>query len=245
MKLAVGKLITVLSAGSVGMAWAGPRELVNAGWARCMELRWSPKTSLVYECAPANVRPTKAFDDGPGYYRFQEGVPGKNTYGEGLQDCALICGTALSGLVDRWVVAPDAETKAMAAKVARGVLNLATLHGFKGFVARGICEEDGRSICSISSRDQYTHWVHGLWRYAESGMADPTLLAEYKRLVVEVASFMGRQRTGGWRRCAGTCRGVWHGLLRCVRPLEGGGLDRHHRRRGRPDGHLAHLASRP
>jgi len=188
-------------------AVAGMRESVDAGWARCMELKWSPKTSLVYERTPDKVRPAKAFDDGPGYFRFQENVPGKNHYGEGLADCALICGTALSGLVDRWEVTHDAATKATAAKVARGVLNLATRHGFPGFVARGICVEDGKSICSLSSRDQYTHWVHGLYRYVRSGMADAAFAKEFAAEAVKVAAFMRAKCTPERNWNFGMCDG--------------------------------------
>ena len=207
MKWAVGMLIAALAAAGSGMAWAGPRELLDAGWAKCMELRWSSKTSLVYERAPENVRPAKAFDDGPGYYRFQEGVPGKNTYGEGLADCALVCGTALSGLVDRWTAAPDAQTRELAAKIARGVLNLATLHGFKGFVARGVCAEDGKSICSLSSRDQYTHWLHGLYRYVKSGMADAAFTKEFTDEAANVAAFMKAKCTPERNWNFGMCDG--------------------------------------
>ena len=207
MKSIVGLVGAVLVTVGVGSAVAGPRESVNAGWAKCMEQKWSPKTSLVYECTPDKVRPAKAFDDGPGYFRFQENVPGKNHYGEGLADCALICGTALSGLVDRWAVAPDAETKAMAAKVARGVLNLAKLHGFKGFVARGICAEDGKSICSLSSRDQYTHWLHGLYRYAKSGMADAAFVQEFATEAANVAAFMKAKCTPERNWNFGMCDG--------------------------------------
>ena len=157
-----------------------------------MEKCWSPKTSLVYGCAPEKVRPASRFDDGPGYFRFQKDVKGKSHYGEGMGDCALICGTALSGLVDRYLLTKDPATAETARKVARGVLNLATAHGFPGFVARGLCAEDGKSVCSLSSRDQYTHWLHGLLRYVESGMAETAFREEFVRALTDVAKYMER-----------------------------------------------------
>lgn len=162
----------------------------DAAWERAMRTCWSAKTSLVYTCPPDKVKPAREFDDGPGYFHWRKGDPVKGTYGKGMGDCALICGTALSGLVDRWAVRPDAATRAAAAKVARGLLNLERLHGRPGFVARGICEEDGRSVCSQSSIDQYTHWVHGLFRYAKSGMADEACLRDWRRAIAEVAAFL-------------------------------------------------------
>ncbi len=157
--------------------------LCDEGWRRSME-NWHEKTGLVYGCAPAKVRSSKGCENHMFPYSKERG------YGAGMGDCALICGTALSGLVDRFEVLRDDETRRDAAKVARGVLNLAKLHGVKGFVARGLCADDARTICSLSSRDQFTHWVHGLWRYVNSPMADPALVEEYRVLVADVARFM-------------------------------------------------------
>ena len=92
-------------------------------------------------------------------------------YGTGLEDCAINGGVALSGLVDKWLVTHDASTAADAEKVAQGLLNLVNAHPYKGFVARGLCVEDGKSICRLSSRDQVTHWMHGLSRYYAGGFA--------------------------------------------------------------------------
>lgn len=171
----------------------GAAKLVDGGW-RAMMATWHEKTGLVYGCPPERVRSSK--DCVNGMFHWKEG----GDYGAGMADCALICGTALSGLVDRYAVLRDAQSREDAAKVARGVLNLAKLHGIKGFVARGLCADDAKSICSLSSRDQYTHWVHGLWRYSASPMADPKLVAEYRTLVAEVAQFMEKRVTAerGW-----------------------------------------------
>jgi len=159
------------------------QELCDAGW-RCYMDTWYEKTGLLYECPPELVQSSTGSINN--MFHWKEG----GEYGVGMSDCALICGTALSGLADRFAVLKDDETRQDAAKLARGVLNLAKLHGVKGFVARGICADDGRTICSLSSRDQFTHWVHGLWRYVNSPMADSTLAAEYKILVADVARFM-------------------------------------------------------
>ena len=169
------------------------QELCDAGWRRYMGT-WCEKTGLVYGCPPDRVQSSAGCVNH--MFHWKEG----GSYGAGMGDCALICGTALSGLVDRFAALKDDETRQDAAKVARGVLNLAKLHGVKGFVARGICADDGRTICSLSSRDQFTHWVHGLWRYVNSPMADPALVAEYRTLVVDVARFMETRVTAerGW-----------------------------------------------
>ena len=189
-------LLTVALVASTGsLCGRDLSTLVDSGWSACLAKFWSPKTSLVYTCPPEKVRPASRFDDGIGYFRFQKGVAGKDCLGEGMADCALICGTALSGLVDRYAVRRDSATQEMSAKIARGVLNLATRHGFRGFVARGLCVEDGKSVCSLSSRDQYTHWLHGLFRYVKSGLADEGFRREFVSAVVDVAEYMERRCT--------------------------------------------------
>ena len=169
---------------------------VDAGWAQAMKT-WNPRTGVVTGCdSRKSLPPADATNN---LYRMYKGRPGG--WGPpGVGDAPLICGTALSGLVDKWAVTRDPAVKAEAAKVARGVLNLAVLHGYKGFVCRGFCSDDKTTV-SLSSRDQYTHWIHGLWRYtAAPGLADPALAADYRVRVAEVAAFMEARVTAahGW-----------------------------------------------
>ncbi|MGN0853469.1 MAG: hypothetical protein ACI4Q3_08855 [Kiritimatiellia bacterium] len=172
------------------------RPLVDAGWAKAMTT-WNPRTGVVDGCDTRRSSPPA--DATNGLYRMYQGRPGG--WGPpGVGDAPLNCGTALSGLVDKWLVTHDAAVKDDAAKVAKGLLNLAVLHGYRGFVCRGFCS-DGRTTVSLSSRDQYTHWVHGLWRYATAkDLADPAIVDEYRRRVDEVAAFMEARVTEahGW-----------------------------------------------
>jgi hypothetical protein len=66
----------------------------------------------------------------------------------------------LSLIVDRYAVTNDETLRDRAASVFQGIQRCATVHGVPGFLARGICPEDGKSIYPNSSRDQYTHAVH-------------------------------------------------------------------------------------
>lgn len=162
---------------------------VRGGWARMMrEYYWEP-TSLIYSCFPKDVQ--KA-----GFYTNGFKVWEKNgDYGYGLEDCAIMGGVALSALCDQYLVTGDKSLKEDARKLARGLVNLATVHGVKGFVARGICVEDGKSVCALSSIDQHTHCLHGLWRYWNSPLFDPALKDDIVRVVSEVADRMTAQVT--------------------------------------------------
>ena len=67
-------------------------------------------------------------------------------------------------------------------------------------MARGLCVEDGKSICRLSSRDQVTHWVHGLWRYWRSGLVPDELKDSIRAAFADVAGLMERNVTeaNGW-----------------------------------------------
>ena len=159
-------------------------QIVDGAFADCFTRCWSPRTSLLYGCGVKYVKKAATFKNG--LYDWYQGS--KEGYGAGMGDCAISDAVALSGCVDRWaalkqegVSADDprfAQTADWAAKLAQGLLNLASKHGYTGFVARGLCEEDGTSLCSLSSIDQHTPWVHGLYRYAHAPMARPATVAE-------------------------------------------------------------------
>ena len=204
MKQAVGIMLATLcglmtAGGAIGGEVAADADLASrtdAIWAKAMET-WNPRTGVVTGCALGKSPPPA--DAKNNLYKMYEGRPGGWGPG-GVGDAPLICGTALAGLADKWAVTRDPAVRTEAAKVAKGVLNLAILHGYKGFVCRGFCSDDKTTV-SLSSRDQYTHWVHGLWRYVtEPGLAEPALAAEYRRRIAEVAAFMERRVTeaSGW-----------------------------------------------
>ncbi len=192
-------VLAIVAVAAVSFAAERPMdELVDGALKECFKRCFSPKTSLLYCSNVGAVEKASSFKNG--LYDWYEGS--KKGYGAGIGDCAISDAVALSGCVDRWaalkregVAADDprfAETADWAAKLAQGLLNLSSKHGYKGFVARGLCEEDGKSICSLSSIDQHTHWVHGLYRYSHSPMAKKEIVAEWKLRIAEVASRMER-----------------------------------------------------
>lgn len=139
--------------------------LFDSAWCNVMSVYYSPKTGGIYSCPPAEVEPASSYENGFRIWR-------KNgDYGRGLEDCAIVGGVALSMLCDKYLATGDKTVSVDATKVAHGLVNLVTVHGVPGFVARGICVEDGKSVCALSSIDQHTHCVHGLWRYVKSGLA--------------------------------------------------------------------------
>ena len=196
---------------------------VNVGWARILkEYYWEP-TSLIYACYPKDVEKASSYTDGFHVWKGEG-----DSYGRGLEDCAIVGGVALSMLCDKYAVTKDRSVAEDARKMARGLINLCTVHGVKGFVARGICVEDGKSVCALSSRDQYTHCLHGLWRYWHSPLLDPALKADIVRVVSEVADRMVEQVTeeNDWSFQQAVGNGPTRGIckMRFVNPHEGARL---------------------
>ncbi|MGV3660259.1 MAG: hypothetical protein ACO1TE_08735 [Prosthecobacter sp.] len=111
-------------------------------------------------------------------------------YSTGMEDGMILNGAMLSILADRYAVTKEEELRARAAEVFKGMRLCVTVHGAPGFVARNVCPEDGKSVYPNSSRDQVTHFVHGLWKYYHSPLADEAAKAEIKTILAAVAERM-------------------------------------------------------
>lgn len=111
-------------------------------------------------------------------------------YGTGMEDGMILGGAMLSIIADMYAVTGDEKLRDSIAKVFNGVRLCATVHGVPGFVARNVCPEDRKSVYINSSRDQYTHCVHGLWKYYHSPLADVAAKAQIRSILSAVADRM-------------------------------------------------------
>ncbi len=116
-------------------------------------------------------------------------------YGTGMEDCMISAGVMLSMVVDRYSVTKEESLRKRAYEVFQGIQLCATAHGKKGFLARGVCHEDLKSIYINSSRDQYTHAIHGLWHYARSPLCSDETKREISSILVDIADRMTRNVT--------------------------------------------------
>lgn len=111
-------------------------------------------------------------------------------YSTGMEDGAILGGAMLSILCDRFEVARDESLKQKAADVFQGLRRCVTVHGVRGFVARNVCPEDARSTYINSSRDQVTHFVHGIWQYYHSPLPTDEIKAQIRTVLADVADRM-------------------------------------------------------
>jgi len=111
-------------------------------------------------------------------------------YSTGMEDGAILGGAMLSVLCDRFAVTKDDSLRKKAAEVFAGLKRCVTLHGVRGFVARNVCPEDAQSTYINSSRDQVTHFVHGLWQYYQSPLPNEAIKQQIRTLLADVAERM-------------------------------------------------------
>jgi hypothetical protein len=111
-------------------------------------------------------------------------------YSTGMEDGAILGGAMLSLLCDRFAVTKDESLHEKAAAVFQGLHRCATVHGVRGFVARNVCPEDATSIYINSSRDQVTHFAHGLWQYYHSPLPDEATKKQIQSVLADVAERM-------------------------------------------------------
>ncbi|NUQ00041.1 MAG: hypothetical protein HUU35_09340, partial [Armatimonadetes bacterium] len=164
----------------------GLLEKMDQAWQTALARYYAPRTSLFYATPPAEV-PTAA--------QYARGEPNIHAGGTGGEDCAMFGGMLLAAMCDRYEVTGDSRAGEDARRVFDGLRLLATVHGEPGFIARGVCVEDGRSVYPGSSRVQFTNVVYGLWRYHRSPLSDAGERSEIAAILAAVANKMTREVT--------------------------------------------------
>jgi hypothetical protein len=163
--------------------------------AKAWDVSWKrfylPQTSLFYDYL-TSYESGHELDHLPNAEEISRQFPNFYGYGTGMEDCMIYAGVLLDMIVDQYSVTKNELLRENAKSVFLGIKNCATVHGIPGFLARGICPEDGKSIYINSSRDQYTHAVHGLWVYFHSPLCDVETKKEIGKIITAIADRMVR-----------------------------------------------------
>ena len=194
---------TVLSARSN----AELEQRINRLWDYSAKTFRSPKTGLFYgkplrelpgpDAYPTREQYRKGEYRTQGYRKGDEKTVGYNLHGggSGTEDCSLFTGTLLGAVCDKYAATGDPACREQARMAYEGLRTAATAHGEPGFIARGVCHEDGKSIFAGTSRDQYTNAVYGLWRYYNTPLASDKEKTEIRAILCAVADKMTREIT--------------------------------------------------
>ncbi len=118
-------------------------------------------------------------------------VPNPHGYATGMEDCMLNAGFAIELCIQRAKSEPETfnECRDFAQALYRGMVNCATVHSKRGYVVRGYSPVDNCSCYIESSRDQFTLYVYGLWRFFNSEFVTDQQKEEIKGLLRDVADY--------------------------------------------------------
>lgn len=199
------------------------KQQIDQAWEVTWTRFYRPQTHLFYDYL-SSYEPGKELGHLPTAAEVQRQFPNPCGYSTGMEDGMILGGAMLSTIVDMYEVTGKESLKTDIDNVFQGIKLCATVHGVPGFIARAVCVEDGKSVYINSSRDQYTHCVHGLWRYYHSPLCDDETKQEIRTILSAVADRMIANvtaetnydflRADGKRCPLGICR-MWN-----VRPHE-------------------------
>ncbi len=162
---------------------------IDALWNVTWQRFYLPKTHLFYDYLTSYEK-GQELAHLPTASEVRQQVPNECGYDTGMEDGMISAGVMLSLIVDKYAATKDESLKERAREVFQGIQLSATAHGVPGFLARGVCAEDLKSIYPNSSRDQYTHAVHGLWIYARSPLCSTETKKEIGEILAAIADRM-------------------------------------------------------
>lgn len=151
-------------------------------------------TGLFYDYL-SSYEPGHELDHLPTAEEVARQYPNPCGYGTGMEDGMILGGAMLSAVVDRFEVTKETSLAETTRRIFQGVKLCTLAHGVPGFVARAVSPKGGTGIYLNSSRDQYTHCVHGLWRYYHSPLCDEVTKAEIRGVLRAIADRMIRHVT--------------------------------------------------
>lgn len=161
---------------------------INNAWRVSWERFFHPETEMFYDYL-SSYEKGKWLAHLPVAEEVKRQYPNFQGYDTGMEDCMISAGVMLTMIVDQYAVTKDEQLRRFAHAVFRGIKRCTTE---AGFLARCVCTEDHQSIYINSSRDQYTHAVHGLWYYFNSPLCDTKTRKEIGILLSAYADRMIR-----------------------------------------------------
>jgi hypothetical protein len=170
------------------------RNQVDQAWDYVWKRFYLPSTNLIYDYI-TSYEEGHYLDKLPTPEEIKRQHPNPCGWGTGMEDSSINGGAMLSLVCDRFAVTGEKEMYAAAQKIYSGLYDCATIHGMPGFVARSLCPADGKSAYNNSSRDQFTHFVHGFWKLWTSPLADPKMKRGIEDCLAAVARFVEKSVT--------------------------------------------------
>ncbi len=157
-------------------------------WDYVFERLYCEKTGLFYDVL------TGKGEDGairhlPTPEEIRLNLPNPCGWNTGMEDGGIHAGMLLETLCERYDATRDASLSKEAKMILKGLRTLCTVSGIRGFLARDVSPEDGKSFYMDSSRDQYTHVIYGIYRYLRCPLCTKDEDAELRDYLVSFAEY--------------------------------------------------------
>jgi len=118
---------------------------------------------------------------------IRRNIPNPGGYGTGMEDCMLNAGIMMDAVISRFEAEGDENMRMYAGKIWRGMELDASVSEKKGFLPRGVSPADCQSHYIDTSRDQYTNWFFGAYRFYFSPLSDEKQKESIRRCLTAMA----------------------------------------------------------
>lgn len=169
-------------------------DMAEGAWQTILKKLYNPGTGLFYDYI-SSYEHDRRFAHLPTIEEISRQYPNTNGWGTGMEDSMIDAGVILSMLCDRYETSRDKGLKDIAGKIFEGMKLCATLSSAKGLLLRSVSPLDKKTHYIESSRDQYTHFVHGLWRYYHSELSSDDTRKNMREIMIAVSERMEKYVT--------------------------------------------------
>jgi len=188
------------------------RAKAEDAWRAAWDRFYDERTHLFYDYV-CSYEPANRLAGLPSPAEAAQQNPNPNGWGTGMEDCAISGGLMLAMVCDRFAATGETVLSLIAQKNFIGLKALVASSATEGFVCRGLCPADDRSHYPESSRDQYTWYVYGLWRYYHSPLAQVEEQAAIRKLVAAICARMERNIVAEHKFSIGKDTGAFDGIV--------------------------------
>jgi hypothetical protein len=157
-------------------------------WNFIWEKLFLDETNLFYDYI-TSYEINKRFSHLPSAEEIKRQTPNPCGWGTGMEDSMLNGGVAMDLICLRYEQTGDETCRELAEKVFKGMCLCAEVHGKKGFVVRSVSPLDEESCYINSSRDQFTLFVYGVWRFWRSPLSSKESKEKARDLLIATAEY--------------------------------------------------------
>jgi hypothetical protein len=155
----------------------------DSAWRTVWQRFYDARTSLFYDFV-SSYDEAHRFDHLPSAEEIARRVPNPNGWGTGMEDSTITGGVMLAAICDRCEAGGDPQVlRPEAERIFEGLRRCGTASPENGMVLRSISPLDGTSHYPETSRDQLTHYAHGIWRFYRSPLSNESQRAAIRDMI--------------------------------------------------------------